>query len=216
MTALLDDIARLGFNAIRLPLAADNVLSNPVVGRWSLTADEALRGMRSLDLVERLVSTHPPLSGHGRTLGCRDPPPMNRTSAGSGLSLPLLPTVCCPWAYHRCRSCSQVVEASARGLLILLDMHRLRAQVWPDPRGLWYEQDEDPSAPRLRSAWRVLARRFCSHWNVVGADLFNEPWGGTWGDGRVETGWAVAAKSIGDEVRAGKGARTVGAKMLAF
>lgn len=56
MTDLLDDIARLGFNAIRLPLAADNVLDNPVVGRYSLTADADLRGMRSLDLVERLVS----------------------------------------------------------------------------------------------------------------------------------------------------------------
>lgn len=152
----LDEIARLGFNAIRLPLAVDNVLDNPEVDRWSLTADDRLRGLRSLDIVERLVA-----------------------------------------------------EASARGLLVLLDMHRLRAAVWPDPRGLWYEADEGrplehgrPRAFRLRAAWRLLAHRFCSHWNVVGADLFNEPWGATWGSGRADTDWAAAAEALGDEVRA--------------
>ena len=85
---------------------------------------------------------------------------------------------------------------------MLLDMHRLRANVWPDPHGLWYEPGEDPSAPRLREAWRTLSRRFCEHWNVLGADLFNEPWGGTWGSGPPETDWAIAAKLIGDSVSA--------------
>ena len=53
----LDELGGLNFNAIRLPLAVDNVLDNAVVGRWSLTANEELRGMRSVDLVERLVRT---------------------------------------------------------------------------------------------------------------------------------------------------------------
>jgi len=149
MTEYLDDLARLDFNAIRLPLAVDNVLENPEIGRWSLTGDEALRGLRSLDIVERLVA-----------------------------------------------------EASARGILVLLDMHRLHAAVWPDPRGLWYAEGEEPHGARLRQAWHVLTRRFCSHWNVVGADLFNEPWGATWGSGLAETDWALAAGSVGNEVLA--------------
>ena len=50
------DFARShGFNALRLPLAADNVLADPTVDKWSVTADTSLRGLRSLQVVERLV-----------------------------------------------------------------------------------------------------------------------------------------------------------------
>lgn len=43
----LNELARLRVNALRLPLAVDNVLSDPLVGRWSLTANEPLRGARA-------------------------------------------------------------------------------------------------------------------------------------------------------------------------
>ena len=36
-------------------IAADNVLDDPLVGKWSLTANEALRGQRSLQIVEHVV-----------------------------------------------------------------------------------------------------------------------------------------------------------------
>ena len=84
----LDFVAELEFNAIRLPLAVDNVLDDPLVGKWSLTANEQLRGLRSLALLERVV-----------------------------------------------------VMAAARGLLVLLDVHRLSARVWPTAHGLWYSNE---------------------------------------------------------------------------
>jgi aryl-phospho-beta-D-glucosidase BglC (GH1 family) len=121
-SAYLDFAQSHGFNALRMPLAVDNVLGDPEVNKWSLTADPALQGMRSLQVVERIVRL-----------------------------------------------------AARRGLLVMLDMHRLRASVWPTTHGLWF--DEGMPAERLEAAWRKLARRFCAHWNVVASDLFNEPWG---------------------------------------
>ena len=34
------------------------------------------------------------------------------------------------------------------------------------------------------------------HWNVFGADLFNEPHGGTWGTGDPSTDWDIAAERL--------------------
>eukprot|EP00966_Prymnesium_polylepis_P198181 4592200-Prymnesium_polylepis.1 len=89
-------------------------------------------------------------------------------------------------------------------LLVLLDVHRLKAAVWPDPRGLWFSGP--PSAPpgardaAVHGAWGVLVDRYCGQWNVFGADLFNEPWGASWGgkDGRAS--WRAAAAEIGNAV----------------
>jgi hypothetical protein len=57
-------------------------------------------------------------------------------------------------------------RAAASGILILLDMHRLVAAIWPDPHGLWYSDLVPESA--VHAAWVVLARRFCAEWNVFG------------------------------------------------
>lgn len=142
---LIGIVARLGFNALRLPLAVDHVLSNPSINRWTLTANPELQRLRHLDLLERIVRL-----------------------------------------------------AAAQGLLVMLDMHRLRASVWPTTHGLWY--DEGMPATQLESAWRRLARTFCSHWNVFAADLFNEPWGASWGDGDQERDWALYAGRLGSLV----------------
>ena len=88
----------------------DTVLDDPLVGKWSLTANEEWRGLRSLDVLEKIV-----------------------------------------------------VMAGARGLLVMLDMHRLSAAVWPTTHGLWYSKDLP--AQRLHDAWHRIARLFCSHWN---------------------------------------------------
>jgi endoglucanase len=87
-----------------------------------------------------------------------------------------------------------VEHAAARGILILLDLHRLDSNVWPDPQGLWYS--DSVSMPALQRAWDLLAKRFCGHWNVMGADLFNEPHGGTWGTGDTATDWNLAAEQL--------------------
>ena len=195
------DFARShGFNALRLPLAADNVLADPTVDKWSVTADTSLHGLRSLQVVERLVRL-----------------------------------------------------AARRGLLVMLDMHRLHAAVWPTAHGLWYDPEGSPAAPMasatpraeaaargggggetdergneqassgrqssrrarasaaepsprtllpLEEAWRKLARRFCSHWNVFAADLFNEPWGASWGSNEPAHDWARYAARLGDLILA--------------
>ena len=115
---LLDLAASLGFNVLRLPLAVDNVLADPAVGKWSLTANPTWRGLSSLAILDKIVAL-----------------------------------------------------AAARGLLVVLDMHRLRAAVWPTAHGLWHEGESMPPS-HLEDAWRRLARRFCGQWNVIGADLF--------------------------------------------
>lgn len=157
----LDFVASLGFNALRIPVAADNVLTDPLVDKWAVTADAALVGLHSLQVLARLLDA-----------------------------------------------------ASERGLLVLLDMHRLEAAVWPDPHGLWFRptssgdggssnsaDEHTAEAPAVFKAWRKLAQLFCSRWNVIGADLFNEPWGATWGRGGG-LDWDVAAAELGESVLA--------------
>ena len=90
-------------------------------------------------------------------------------------------------------------HAARAGILVLLDLHRLVSAIWPDPAGLWYSNLVPETA--VRAAWVVLARRFCGEWNVMGADLFNEPHRARWGDGGLRLDWAAAAERIGSTVR---------------
>ena len=46
----------------------------------------------------------------------------------------------------------------------------------------------------------MVAQRFCGQWNVIGADLLNEPWGGKWGEGGEQQDWAKAAERLGATV----------------
>lgn len=90
-----------------------------------------------------------------------------------------------------------VVQAAQRGLLILLDMHRLSAGDRNNP--LWH--NAAVSEERLVDAWHVLAHRYCAaSWNVIGADIFNEPWAAAWGHGGVQVDWAAASERIGSNV----------------
>ena len=89
-----------------------------------------------------------------------------------------------------------VSEAGARGLLILLDLHRLSAGDRNNP--LWY--DAKVTESHLIEAWGRLASRYCGVWNVIGADLFNEPWAAAWGGANVAEDWAAAAERIGAAV----------------
>ena len=81
--------------------------------------------------------------------------------------------------------------AAANGLLVLFDLHRLQSTHWPDD-GLWYTAGV--STDDVKSVWDTMQARFCNRWNVIGADLFNEPHGAKWGD------WAKAASDIGNSV----------------
>lgn len=89
-----------------------------------------------------------------------------------------------------------VSECAKRGIVILLDMHRMEAA--GDIPELWYSPKHPESA--VATAWRLMAKRYAPCWNVIGADLNNEPHGcATWepGQGNVATNWRAAAERLG-------------------
>jgi endoglucanase len=90
-----------------------------------------------------------------------------------------------------------VAECAKRGIVILLDMHRMEAA--GDIPELWYSAKHPESA--VATAWRLMARRYAPCWNVIGADLNNEPHGcAIWepGDGtNLATNWRAAAERLG-------------------
>ena len=86
----------------------------------------------------------------------------------------------------------QLVDgAAAHGLLVLFDLHRLQASRWPDD-GLWYSAGV--TINDIKAVWDTVQARFCNRWNVMGADLLNEPHGAKWGD------WARTASDLGNFV----------------
>ena len=69
------------------------------------------------------------------------------------------------------------------GVLVLLDMHTLGEGGSASNTPFWCGEDapcDEASERPLMAAWGLLAARYCSRPNVMGADLFNEPYGATW------------------------------------
>lgn len=60
--------------------------------------------------------------------------------------------------------------------------------------------DETHPESALSAGWALLARRYLNSPNVMGADLFNEVFSGTWGDGNVHTDWKAAAERLGNAI----------------
>jgi len=83
------------------------------------------------------------------------------------------------------------------GLKIILDHHRSTAGDGPSSNGLWY--DAQHSQAQWVSDWQMLAQRYANHQSVIGADLHNEPYNGTWGGGGA-TDWAAAAETAGNAI----------------
>ncbi|WIA08695.1 hypothetical protein OEZ85_008120 [Tetradesmus obliquus] len=87
-----------------------------------------------------------------------------------------------------------IQECARRGLLVLLDMHRLAAA--QDIPELWYSAEYPESA--VLQGWKTMVLRYKDCWNVFAADLNNEPHGcASWGDGNLRTDWQLAAARIG-------------------
>jgi endoglucanase len=92
-----------------------------------------------------------------------------------------------------------VDEAARQHLLVLLDCHSLADDGYTDP--LWYGQGGFTEDDWV-AAWRLLAHRYATRPNVIGADLKNEPHGpATWGTGGP-TDWRRAAERAGNAVTA--------------
>lgn len=91
-----------------------------------------------------------------------------------------------------------IQEAENQGLLILLDNHRLNEKFISE---LWYG-DGFTEADWL-DTWKMLAQRYKTQVNVIGADLKNEPHGkASWGTGDIATDWRLAAQRGGDAIAA--------------
>lgn len=102
----------------------------------------------------------------------------------------------------------RIVEyADEIGMKVILDHHRSSAGDGTSENGLWY--DSAHSEAQWIADWQMLAERYADEPAVIGADLHNEPYNGTWGDGSA-TDWAAAAE------RAGNAIGTVNANWLIF
>nr|3QHO_A Chain A, 458aa long hypothetical endo-1,4-beta-glucanase [Pyrococcus horikoshii]3QHO_B Chain B, 458aa long hypothetical endo-1,4-beta-glucanase [Pyrococcus horikoshii]3QHO_C Chain C, 458aa long hypothetical endo-1,4-beta-glucanase [Pyrococcus horikoshii] len=101
-----------------------------------------------------------------------------------------------------------IKKAGDLGIFVLLDYHRIGCtHIEP----LWYT--EDFSEEDFINTWIEVAKRFGKYWNVIGADLKNEPHsvtsppaaytdgtGATWGMGNPATDWNLAAERIGKAI----------------
>ena len=87
-----------------------------------------------------------------------------------------------------------VMRAAQRGILILLDMHRLQSSGGISE--LWY--DNIISEEKVIQAWKNIISRY-NNWNVFAADIKNEPHGAvTWGDNNIKTDFALWAERCGN------------------
>jgi chitinase len=85
------------------------------------------------------------------------------------------------------------------GLRIILDHHRSDSGAGTSPNGLWY--DAQHSDAQWVADWQMLAQRYANNPTVIGADLHNEPYNGTWGGGGPND-WAAAAERAGNAIGA--------------
>ena len=94
----------------------------------------------------------------------------------------------------------KIVDYAGRlGLKIILDHHRSGAGAGTSDNGLWY--DSRYSQAQWVSDWQMLAQRYANNPTVIGADLHNEPYNGTWGDGGTND-WVKAAELAGNAIGA--------------
>ncbi len=101
-----------------------------------------------------------------------------------------------------------IAKAAELGIYVLLCFHNISCIIM-EP--LWYTQTF--SEQNTIDTWIAIAKRFGKYWNVIGAELFNNPHGigprqayytrgdsATWGMGNPKTDWNLAAERIGKAI----------------
>ena len=183
-----------GFNAVRLPLAADGVAVNKC-GRVAPP-----RPPSDFDDDED-VERHTLVFGVGEPVSGNPPPPPD-DQAEESLSMPphSAAVLAKNPAMAELRRYEEVVEHVVKelgkhGILVLLELRSAEAGGWPKETVL--ADDKAPSwsaegrrAKLLRDGWRKLAALVCDatlFWNVLGADLKYEPRGMYWGPPASDT-----------------------------
>lgn len=140
---MLDQIASVGFNVIRVPFSNQALLPTTMPNGINYNENPELTGLSSIQLLDAIVA-----------------------------------------------------GAKERGLKILLDRHRPTAS---GQSNLWYTQEV--SEQKWIDDWKMLAQRYIDNPTVIGADIHNEPHGeATWGNGKAETDWRLAAERAGDAI----------------
>ena len=140
---MMDQMADLGFNTIRLPFSNDT-LHSTATPNINYSANPDLRGLSAMQVMDKIV------------------------------------------AY-----------AGEIGLKIILDHHRNNSGAGASENGLWY--DSQHSEADWINDWKMLAERYADDPAVIGADLHNEPYNGTWGGGGPND-WAAAAERAGNAI----------------
>jgi aryl-phospho-beta-D-glucosidase BglC (GH1 family) len=85
--------------------------------------------------------------------------------------------------------------AGQQGMRVILDHHRSTAGAGTSENGLWYDSQYTEDA--WVADWQTLATRYKNNPTVIGFDLHNEPYNGTWGGGGAND-WARAAERAGN------------------
>lgn len=141
---MMDQMAELGFNAIRLPFSSQALAGEDMPTNINYRLNPDLAGLTPLEIMDKIVG-----------------------------------------------------YASEIGMRVLLDRHRGEAGDGPNDNGLWY--DEIYTEQAWIDDWVMLADRYAGNPTVLGADLSNEPFNGTWGDGSA-TDWKAAAERAGNAI----------------
>ena len=143
---MMNQMADLGFNTIRLPYSSEMLHSTAAPTGIDLNKNSDLAGLTSLQIMDQIV------------------------------------------AY-----------AGDIGMRVILDHHRSTAGAGTSENGLWYTSQYSEAS--WIADWQMLAQRYADNPTVIGADLHNEPYNGTWGGGGA-TDWAAAAERAGNAVLA--------------
>lgn len=83
------------------------------------------------------------------------------------------------------------------GIVVMLDMHSLEPGGYMED-GLWYDS-KYPQETTLK-AWNMMVDRYKDQWNVVAADVFNEPFDATWGTGDSSTDFNTWCETVGNDM----------------
>ncbi|ELR13416.1 cellulase (glycosyl hydrolase family 5) subfamily protein [Acanthamoeba castellanii str. Neff] len=87
--------------------------------------------------------------------------------------------------------------AAARGIVVMLDLHSFAPDQFMSD-GLWYNGANPES--KVIAGWTKLLQRYKNQWNVVAADLKNEPHSSTWGTGNTATDWNLGAARLANAI----------------
>lgn len=92
---------------------------------------------------------------------------------------------------------SVVQMAAADNILILLDIHRLQNNE-VQSGGYWHSKNVKEE--QLLGVWKKLCKIFGKQWNVLGGDLFNEPWKALWNSSDASNDWKRASEKLGNTI----------------